>query len=342
MIVIAMHDFHRGGTERVALNLARHWCDAGRAVTILCGSEDGGLRDTVDPRVTVVSLGIRRGFLSRFRLARAMASVLPGLHPRIVFLPGNFHLMLANTLHRAVPSVPIAAKISNPPVPFAAAAPILRWLTRGVTAFAAMNGGLVRQMRALVPAKPVALLRDPVRIGAAAPRPRSDRLEILWIGRLEPQKDAPLALAVTKNLASRRKVHLTMIGDGGGARDIARRAEGLPVTRIAQVGDVTPYLAAASILLITSHYEGGPAVAVEALALGVPVVATDCSYMLHELIVMPDAGRIVASRDPQVLAQAVEAVTDDGPVPRMSLKVLAAPFDPVRCAQDYLDWFDRL
>ena len=68
---------------------------------------------------------------------------------------------------------------------------------------------------------------------------------------------------------------------------------------IPQVDDVAPYLAEADALLITSRYEGGPAVAVEALAQGVPVVSTDCSYLLHEVMTVPQAGRIVPSRDPQ-------------------------------------------
>src|SRR5258708_7521124 len=53
-ILICLHDFSRGGTERIAIGLAANWVDAGRDVTILCGNEQGGLRDMVDPRVNVV------------------------------------------------------------------------------------------------------------------------------------------------------------------------------------------------------------------------------------------------------------------------------------------------
>lgn len=342
MIVIVLHDFHRGGTERVALNLARHWCDAGRAVTILCGSTEGGLRALADPRITVVSLGVRRGLLSRWRLGRAMRRVLPRLKPDVIFLPGNFHLPLANAMRRAAPGAVIAAKISNPPLPFAAAAPIFRWLTRGVTAFAAMNDGLANEMRRLVPGTPVATLRDPVQLTQAVPTARRDGLNLLWIGRLEPQKDAPLALAVTAVLARDRPVHLTLIGDGAGAADIARRGAGLPVTRVAQVDTVAPYLAAADMLLVTSRYEGGPAVAVEALAAGVPVVATDCSHLLREIIAIPEAGRVVPSRDPQVLARAVEDVARAPRPARERLAALVAAYDPDTCARAYLDWFDAL
>src|SRR5690349_21941828 len=102
-ILICLHDFSRGGTERIAIGLAANWTDAGRDVTILCGSEQGGLRDMVDSRVKVVALDppVPRGFLSRWRLGRAMARQLARLKPDVIFLPGNFHFLLAPALRRA-------------------------------------------------------------------------------------------------------------------------------------------------------------------------------------------------------------------------------------------------
>ena len=165
-ILICLHDFHRGGTERIALGLARAWTDAGRDVTILCGSTEGGLRDEVDPRVQWWR-SIRRcgaGLFSRLRLARAMARRLDGLQPDIIFLPGNFHAALANGL-RAATRAPIALKISNPPVPdVPLASGVFRWLTRGVTGFAAMNQGLRRQLQAMLPGRNIVALHDPVYI----------------------------------------------------------------------------------------------------------------------------------------------------------------------------------
>src|SRR5947209_13805948 len=115
-ILICMHDFSRGGTERIAIGLAASWAEAGRDVTILCGSDEGGLRDTVDASVKVEVLDppVRRGFLSRFRLGREMSKRLTALRPDVIFLPGNFHFLLANPLRRADPHALIILKISNP------------------------------------------------------------------------------------------------------------------------------------------------------------------------------------------------------------------------------------
>ncbi len=77
--------------------------------------------------------------------------------------------------------------------------------------------------------------------------------------------------------------------------------------------------------------------AVEALAAGVPVVSTDCSHLLREIMTM-EAGRIVTTRDPRDLAAALESL---GPR-NAGLTTLAAPFAPRACARAYLDWFDTL
>ena len=342
-ILICLHDFHRGGTERIALGLARAWTEAGREVTILCGSTEGGLRDAVDPRVAVVALDppVRRGFFSRLGLARAMARRLGGLQPDIIFLPGNFHAALANGL-RAATTAPIALKISNPPVPDVPLAKgVFRRLTRGVTGFAAMNQGLRRQLQAMLPGRNIVALHDPVYVRPAPPGARSGK-QILWIGRLERQKDPLLALDV---IAAAKGLQLTMLGEGGLRPAVEQRIQALGlqdrVTCHGHVAAIEPFLAEADALLITSRYEGGPAVAVEALAQGVPVVSTDCSFLLHDLITAPEAGRIVAARDSGQLAGALQEVLAQPSAPE-KLKAIIAPFEPSACAAAYLHWFDGL
>ena len=340
-ILICLHDFSRGGTERIAIGLGAAWADAGREVTILCGNTEGGLREMVDSRVRVVALDppVRRGFLSRWKLGRGMAQRLAELKPDLIFLPGNFHALLAGGLRHGT-DVPIALKISNPPVPDAPfAKAIFRLITRGITGFAAMNSGLARELAAFLPGRRIITLHDPVYIGAAAAPTCPPGRNILWIGRMEPQKDPALALEIMRDFDG----HLTMLGDGALMADVREKATALKdkVTLAGYVPQIEPYLANADVLLITSRYEGGPAVAVEALARGVPVVSTDCSFLLHDLITAPQAGRILSSRDPAVLAAALDAACK---VPRApeQLHALAVPFEPRARARAYLDWFDGL
>jgi len=73
----------------------------------------------------------------------------------------------------------------------------------------------------------------------------------------------------------------------------------------------------------------------------VPVVSTDCSFLLHDLITGPNAGRIVPSRSPAQLAAALAQILAQ-PSTAEDLKALAAPFEPRACAEAYLHWFDEL
>ncbi|HEY2011506.1 MAG TPA: glycosyltransferase [Rhizomicrobium sp.] len=347
-ILIPLHDFARGGTEHIAIGLAKAWVDMGRDVTILCGSIEGGLRDMVSGKVKVVPLEppVRRGFLSRFRLARAIGKHLGAFRPDVIFLPGNFHALLANGLSAADPHPKIALKISNPPVPkgMPFASMVFRHLTRAVDGFAAMNSGLARELNAMLPERHVVTLRDPVYVTPAPRLQRQDGVQrILWIGRLEPQKDPELALQVIAAMSG--PVHLTMLGDGALRGSLAQRiaAMGLgeKVALAGHVPRIESHLAEADVLLITSRYEGGPAVAVEALAAGVPVVSTDCSFLLHDILTRPQAGRILASRDPHGLAAALMEIAAAPRGPEI-LQALAAPFEPEACARAYLEWLDGL
>ncbi len=96
-ILIVLHDFSGGGTERVAIRLANQWARMGRAVRIFCGTEAGPLRGLVDDAVSVEQADpvLPRARFSRIRLGIALAraaETLPrgrGVRTRQLPLPGD-------------------------------------------------------------------------------------------------------------------------------------------------------------------------------------------------------------------------------------------------------------
>ncbi len=360
-ILICFHDFPRGGTERVAIGLARHWCDRGHKVTILCGSREGDARADVDPRVTIVELDppIPRSLFSRVRLGPAMARAIARLNPDVIFLPGNFHMPLIPAFSKILERGALVAKISNPALPRGLLRRPARWVMQryhpSVDGVAAMNAGLTRDLAAMLPGIRVRTLYDPVflakSIEPARPARADGCFEVVWAGRFEPQKDVPLALATIAALHRRMhdrgvSAHLTMLGDGAGLEVARQRVAKLGLdSMVAMPGHVPGidhWLQGAGALLITSRFEGGPAVAVEALAHGVPVVSTDCSPFLHDLLSSPEAGRIVPGRDAEGLAEALLAVRAAGAPDPARLAGLIAHLAPEPCADAYLDWFETL
>jgi len=226
---------------------------------------------------------------------------------------------------------------------------LLRRFARHLDGFAAMNRGLEAEIRAIAPWVNVSTLYDPVFLadtGAPSPRLAQDRLEILWAGRFEPQKDAPLALKTIAALNAITPARLTMLGEGYLRPRIEKMAAAMglddAVRFMGHVPAIDPFLRDADALFVSSTFEGGPAVAVEALAHGVPVVSTDCSHFLRDIMTIPEAGQIVPSRQPDQLARALlataQAPRPDAAILRPLIAHLAA--DP--CADAYLAWFDAV
>jgi glycosyltransferase involved in cell wall biosynthesis len=108
------------------------------------------------------------------------------------------------------------------------------------------------------------------------------------------------------------------------------------------VDDIREALDRARLCVISSDYEGCPAVAIEALAAGVPVVATDCSPAFREILGDRHLGTIVPTGDAAALAAAIDARLTGSPAERAALaaSVIGHRIGPIAGA--YLALFDRL
>ncbi|HEY0996784.1 MAG TPA: glycosyltransferase [Gemmatimonadaceae bacterium] len=133
----------------------------------------------------------------------------------------------------------------------------------------------------------------------------ADALLVGHVARLHPMKDhATLLAAAARVLAARPEVHFALAGDG-----VTPAALGDAATSPALAGrlhflgardGMERVSAAFDVVALTSAWgEGFPNVLGEALACGVPCVATDIG---DSAAVVGDAGRLVPPRDPGALA----------------------------------------
>ena len=117
-------------------------------------------------------------------------------------------------------------------------------------------------------------LRRPPATGAAG------SLRLVAVGSLIPRKDTSTLIRALANLAGLPGVRLVIVGDGPERADLVHLAAGLGVHRcITFAGAVAPgavggCLDRADVLVLCSRSEGRPNVVLEAMARGVPVVAT--------------------------------------------------------------------
>jgi glycosyltransferase involved in cell wall biosynthesis len=138
---------------------------------------------------------------------------------------------------------------------------------------------------------------------------------IAIIGRLETQKGhryfLDAAAEVLKHVPDAR---FWIIGAGSLEDDLRRRVEQLrlndSVEFLGQRSDIPHLLEHIDVLASASIWEGFPTVILEAMAAGVPVVATDVSGS-RELVRDGITGRLVPMADPPRLAAAiVDTITD--------------------------------
>jgi glycosyltransferase involved in cell wall biosynthesis len=354
-ILIVMHDFSGGGTERVAIRLANQWAQLGRTVHIFCGSEAGPARGLVGPSVTVEQADppLPRGLFSRIRLGWALAEAAARFAPDAVFGPGNFHLLvLAAFARRDRSSAAIFCKISNPLIRAGQRGVrawlrrrVLKALTDRVDSLIAMSPALRAEAEALVSPERVTSQWEPIfetTPDLVEGRAREPGL-IVAVGRLEPQKNFALAIRAMEHLVRWTDARLVILGEGAErarlTEMIARLGLEERVSLAGHVGDIKPWLQRASCFLMTSHYEGYPAALVEALACGAPTLVTPCSPALAEILPHASIGMIVSS-DAETIACALQALLRR-PRRQKTGPLLLARHDEARVAASYLELMDR-
>jgi glycosyltransferase involved in cell wall biosynthesis len=188
--------------------------------------------------------------------------------------------------------------------------------SEGVRDFYVRHGTPAEQVRVIangvaLPAPPAATRRQML---AELELPAGSRL-IALIGRLWPQKrvkDAIWAADLLKVI--RDDVHLLVIGDGP-QRDRLHRYRDQCLIRdkvhfLGERGDVPQILPHCDVLWSTSGYEGQSNVILEAMAAGVPIVATDIPGT-RELIASGVTGCLVRVGDRASLAKWTERLLND-------------------------------
>ena len=149
-----------------------------------------------------------------------------------------------------------------------------------------------------------------------------DRKEIAVVGRLQPQKNPLLALKAFNIIAGRfPEYKLVYYGDGELKKDVLEKSAlyGLSdrVVVYGKTADIEKKLASSSVFLMSSDYEGMPNALLEAIAVGVPAVSTDCPCGGPKMIIEnPEQGTLVSVGDERGMAEAVIKLLEDAELRR--------------------------
>lgn len=129
---------------------------------------------------------------------------------------------------------------------------------------------------------------------------------ILSIGRLQPQKDHATTLhAITKI----PNAHLVIVGVGEMRQQLEQLAFSLGITNrvhfLGQRQDIPELIKMADIYVQSSHFEGFGIATLEAMAGGLPVIASDVPGLNY---VVKGAGILFSPGDPDALAKAISSL----------------------------------
>jgi glycosyltransferase involved in cell wall biosynthesis len=177
-----------------------------------------------------------------------------------------------------------------------------------------------------------------------------DEKLILCAGRLSQEKaqiDMVGALIHLRKLRPDLAVRLMIIGDGPERERISQaiQSAGLEksVVLTGHLKDLTPYYEAADVVAIPSLSEGSPNVLLEAMAFGVPVVATEVGG-IPEIVAHGETALLVPARDPGAMAAAIDRVISDpctaSTLARQARKKVETDYSPESRAKSLVSIYD--
>lgn len=321
-------DLGAGGAQRVLSLLANAWASRGHAVTVITfehGDEqaffplaDGiavrrlALRADAASAAHAVALNVGR--------LRAVRRAIRAEAPDIVvsFLDQVNVIVLLATIGLGVPV--LACERTDP---FVAPLPRLWSLARRATyrlarAVVVQTAAIARffepwlRGRVVVIPNPIPPVAASEKAGGGA----GSRKAVLSVGRLSEEKRFDLLISAFGRIAGRfPEWTLIIAGDGPMRTDLERLRADLGLTqRVILPGllrEIGPMYGEADIFALSSRFEGFPNALCEAIAHGLPAVATDCSSSVPDLVRDGRNGFVVANGSEEALADALGRLMGD-------------------------------
>ena len=361
-VLEVLASLQRAGAERVAVSLACR-LDRSRFDTALVSLFDAfpnGLEPVLaEAGVETWHLGKHPGVDPRmvarlFRVMRAFQPAVVHTHSYVLrySLPAGLAARagaMVHTVHNlAAKEVDLAGRL------------IHRVAFRRRVAAVAVGEEVRRSFRELYGAEPAAMIPNGIdadafrRPGARQPWRQANGFAegdflIASVARLEPQKN-PLGLieSFAQAFGDDRHGRLLLAGDGSlreAAREYsARRGVADRVHFLGVRAEVAEMLAACDLFALSSHWEGNPMAVMEAMAAGLPVVATAVGSV-PELVADGETGLLVPPGEERAFAAALASLARD-PGRRHELAAAAlrrsAAFNVDTMVASYAGLFERL
>lgn len=336
LIAHVLYRLDTGGMERVLITVINHTHSRYRHA-VVCLDGFGALRQQIgDPDVACLALHKKAGkdWGCYFRLWKALRQLKPDLVHTYNFgaLDAALVAKLAG-VHRVV-HAERGRDANDPNGESRKYRALRRWLAPFIDRYLAVSRDLQDWLTEKVGIDPSRVVCIPNGIDAAsyvvAPATKRERpllgdfappgsIVIGTVGRLDPVKDQQGLISAFKLLCesapqSREKLRLVIAGEGSQRAALEAKIADLELgNQVCLLGnrrDVPTLLAEFDVFALSSVAEGMPGVLLEAMAAGLPVVATDVGGVA-EVVTRGHTGLLVPARDVRALTKALSRYVSD-------------------------------
>lgn len=332
LVALFLPSLKGGGAERVMVNLARGFHEQGLSVDLVLAKAEGPYLTDVSQEVRAIDLGAKRvlytlpGLIRYLRRERPQALFSTLTHANIVAIWAR---ILGRVPVRLIvrETIALTPSIINAENFRARAMPILiRLFYRYADAIVANSQEAAEDLItwSKVPREKIRVIYNPVAISeilGKAEEPLShpwfqpgEPPVILGVGRLETQKDFPTLIRAFSSVRKEIPARLMILGEGKEQPKLEAlvRELGLEedVSLPGFVNNPYKYMKRAAVFVLSSRWEGLPSVLIEALALGVPVISTNCPSGPAEILENGRWGQLVRLGDWEGMALAIQRVLE--------------------------------
>jgi glycosyltransferase involved in cell wall biosynthesis len=340
-IVFYTRQLHNGGVDRVVFNLAEEFIQRDMSVSIVVDIDNiyspfrallpkGVHYEVLNARGPLSRLLKLRAYLRRVRprAVQCASFGFPNLYAVVVrWISGiRFHLMLTE---HCFPTVDRAA-----PKPWQSRYwffPLAHLLYPFADTRVAVSRGTANDLARVIDIEPGSIdcIYNPI-VNDTLIEQAQQEVDHPWfadrnvpiiiaVGRLEQQKNFSLLIRAFAKVRRSERCRLVILGDGSERPMLAELALSLGLEHEISMPGFLPnphaYVARSALLVMSSDFESLSNVVIEAMAVGTPVIATDCPSGPSEALNNGRYGTLVPVGDADRLAAAILKVLRERPQP---------------------------
>jgi glycosyltransferase involved in cell wall biosynthesis len=348
----------QGGVERMVNNLAGGFLDEGHEVDMVIARTRGIHLNTIPEAARQIRLGSQHTFSSLPGLVRYLRREKPD-----ALLAVKDRAMKVAVLARYLSGFRgrLVGRIGTTPSEALSSKGLIRrtfWFSGmrlfypGIDHIVGISEGVVDDIRSItgMPLSKLSVAPNPVvssdllaatKLPVDHPWFTEKKIPVIMgIGRLTEQKDFSTLIRAFALVREQTPCRLVILGEGNQRKMLQQLITSLNLEDVVSLpGFVTnpyPWLSRSSLFVFSSRWEGLGNVLIESLALGVPVVSTDCRSGPREILHGGKYGELVAVGDWEKLAEAMIRTLRQ-PLPPEFLKEASAEYSVQSSSRRYLE-----